>query len=88
MLVCVSTSKTLLNSVFKKAGQSIISEYKRQSTSRGPILLDGGHTEARKILFISWELEVERSNLIRAQQVYQLILFINKKKRTKFYLLF
>jgi len=68
-MVCVTTSATLLNSVLSKAGQSVASEYRQYAHQRKPVLLDGGFTLARKILFVPWELEIESSNTVKAQQV-------------------
>jgi len=74
-MVCVSTSATLLNSVLIKAGRSIISQYDQQSHSQYPILLDGGLTSARKILFVKWKFAVELSNTMAAQQVKNCIIY-------------
>jgi hypothetical protein len=73
-MVCVTTSVTLLNSVLAKAGESTISEYKRRSYSKEPVVLSGGLTLAKGILFVPWKLEVESSDSRRAQQVHHLIL--------------
>ncbi len=78
-MVCVTTSRTLLDAVLSRAGPSIISQYKEQYRSGKSVLLDGGATSARKILFVTWELEVESSNIINAQKVNNLILFIINK---------
>jgi hypothetical protein len=68
-MVCVTTSVTLLSSVLSKAGQSVASEYRQHAHSRDSVLLDGGYTLARKILFVPWKLEIESSNTMKAQQV-------------------
>jgi hypothetical protein len=73
-MVCVSTSITLLKSVLSRAGSSIKSEFNKLSQSENKILLDGGSTLARKILFVTWQLEVRSSDTIKAQKVIKLIL--------------
>lgn len=73
VIVCVTTSITLLNSILRKAGHSVRSEYERQSHSSNPILLDGGHIAARKILFIPWQQSVQRSTLTQDEKVHHLI---------------
>jgi hypothetical protein len=78
-MVCVTTSRTLLNAVLSRAGPSIISQFKEQYRPGKSVLLDGGTTSARKILFVPWELKVELSNTINAEKVNNLILFIINK---------
>jgi hypothetical protein len=60
---------TLLNSVLDQAGTSISRQYAKQSRSNNALLLDGGSTSAQKILFIAWELEVQSSDTLKAQNV-------------------
>jgi hypothetical protein len=74
-MVCVTTSVTLLDSVLKKAGPSVISEFGRRTSTSKPVLLKGGLTSAQQILFIPWKLEVESSNSTKAQKVHHMILF-------------
>jgi hypothetical protein len=70
---------TLLNSVLTQAGPSISRQYDKQSRLNKTLLLDGGSTSAQKILFIAWELEVQSSDTLKAQNVSNLIFFdINK----------
>jgi hypothetical protein len=78
MMVCVSTSYTLLDSVLSQAGQSIKSQYKDKCRSKNIILLDGGDTSAKQILFIAWELRVGSSDQTKAQRVNYLSSFKNK----------
>ncbi len=73
-MVCVTTSVTLLNSVLDRAGRSIEFEFKQRYHPAHILILDGGLTSARKILFINWEFAVESSNIIKAQQVKNKIL--------------
>jgi len=69
MVVCVTTSKTLLNIILDKAGSAIESEYKIKHRLNSNFVLDGGHIPVNKILFAPWELEVDKTNINRAQQV-------------------
>jgi hypothetical protein len=69
MIVCVTTSQTLLHNTLSKAGSSISTQYKQRSHLPHPIVLDGGQTSARKILFVPWELEVNKDSVTEAQQV-------------------
>ena len=69
----------VLNSVLSRAGQSLSSQYYKDSQSKSVVLLDGGSTLAQKILFVPWELNIQSSDKIKAQKVNYLILFdINK----------
>ncbi|CAF0723972.1 unnamed protein product [Adineta steineri] len=67
MMVCVTTSATLLSSVIAQAGSKVKSEYEERAKWDSTMLLDGGNTSARKIFFISWELEVRSANIMQAQ---------------------
>lgn len=73
-MVCVTTSATLVSSVLQKAGQSVMSEFGRRRSKSKPVLLNGGHTSAQKILFIPWEFEVGRADSTKAQKVRHVIL--------------
>ena len=73
LMVCVTTSKTLLNAVLFKAGQSIKALFDQQYNPPNPLLLDGGSTEARHILFAPWQLSAEQSDPTRDKQVYHSI---------------
>lgn len=69
LMVCVTTSKTLLHSILAKAGPSIEAQFQPYYTTLTPIILPGGHTQARKILFAPWKLTTERWDSIRDKQV-------------------
>ncbi|CAF4131196.1 unnamed protein product [Rotaria sp. Silwood2] len=68
MMVCVTTSITLLKNILYRAGSSIKSQYRERSYKTGDIILDGGLTKAQRILFVAWTEEVETSNIAQAQQ--------------------
>ena len=72
-MVCVTTSRTLLGSVLDRAGSSIRSQYER-SRSKNFVLTDGGRTSAKKILFVSWELEVRSPDTVKVQKVNKIVL--------------
>lgn len=69
MVVCVTTSKTLLNIILDKAGSAIESEYRINRRLKSSFVLDGGNIPVKKILFSPWELEVDKADIHRAQQV-------------------
>lgn len=75
MMVCVTTSVTLLDSVLRKAGPKTIAEYRQTPRSQNLIILDGGSTSAKNILFIAWELEVNSLNTQKAEQVTKEIIY-------------
>ncbi|UJR14273.1 hypothetical protein I4U23_001263 [Adineta vaga] len=68
VMVCVSTSITLLRSILARAGAQVNAEYNQHSQTKSTFFLDGGLTSARKILFIPWKLEVQSSDAFRTQQ--------------------
>jgi hypothetical protein len=84
-MVCVTTSVTLLNSVLDRAGRSIELEFKQRYYPAHSLILDGGLTSARKILFINWELAVESSNIMKAQQVKNKIIYKNNSNSISLY---
>ena len=70
MIVCVTTSVTLLNSVLKKAGHSVHKDFHQWSNSSDLTIFDGGNTRARRILFIPWHTSAKQSNPTQDEEVY------------------
>jgi hypothetical protein len=68
-MICVSTSNNLRESVLRRAGPKIESQYKDRFCSTDAILLDGGLTAARKILFVPWQTEIEEAETTNTQKV-------------------
>ncbi|CAF1185528.1 unnamed protein product [Rotaria sordida] len=68
MMVCVTTSGTLLKSVLSRAGPSIESEYRKMQHSTDDIILGGGSTKARQIICAAWKLEVHTSDISKIQK--------------------
>ena len=61
MMICISTSNNLRDSILRRAGPEIESEYKKSSKPDDALLLDGGLTKARKILFVPWQTETSKT---------------------------
>ena len=59
----------VLNSVLSRAGQSLSSQYYKDSQSKSVVLLDGGSTLAQKILFVPWQTEIEEAETTKNQKV-------------------
>ncbi|CAF5182239.1 unnamed protein product, partial [Rotaria sp. Silwood1] len=68
MMICVSTSNNLRDSVLRRAGHKIESQYKERYHPTDALLLDGGLTAARKILFVPWQTEIEEAEIIKTQK--------------------
>lgn len=69
MMICISTSNNLCESVLRRAGPKIQSDYKERYNQGDALLLDGGSTSARKILFVPWQTEIEEVETIKTQKV-------------------
>jgi hypothetical protein len=69
MMICISTSHNLRDSILRRAGPEIESQYKKSSKPDDALLLDGGLTKARKILFVPWQTEVEEAEITKTQKV-------------------
>jgi hypothetical protein len=61
MMICICTSNNLRDSILHRAGPEIESQYKRSVKSDDALLLDGGSTKARKILFVPWQTETTKT---------------------------
>lgn len=70
MMICISTSNNLRDSVLRCAGPSIESQYKSRYRPTDALLLDGGLTAARKILFVPWQTEIEEPEITKTQKVH------------------
>ncbi|CAF3313561.1 unnamed protein product [Rotaria socialis] len=68
MMICVSTSNNLRDSILRRAGIQIESQYKERYRPTDALLLDGGSTAARKILFVPWQTEVEQTETTKTQK--------------------
>jgi hypothetical protein len=62
MMICISTSNNLRDSILHRAGPEIESQYQRSAKLDDALLLDGGSTRARKILFVPWQTEIEETS--------------------------
>lgn len=74
-MICISTSNNLRDSVLRRAGRKIADLYQESSRSNDALLLDGGSTSARKILFVPWETDIDTKETIENKKV------IPKEKR-------
>jgi hypothetical protein len=68
-MICISTSNNLRDSVLRRAGPNIESEYKKRYRSNDALLLNGGSTKAHKILFVPWQTEIEETEETTTQKV-------------------
>ncbi|CAF3452342.1 unnamed protein product [Rotaria socialis] len=68
MIVCVTTSATLLRHVLTQAGSSIESQFLKVGNSTNDIILNGGSTKARHILFLPWYQEVQALQISKAHE--------------------
>ncbi|CAM4861251.1 unnamed protein product [Rotaria socialis] len=68
MIVCVTTSATLLRHVLTQAGSSIESQFLKVGNSTNDIILNGGSTKARHILFLPWYQEVQAWQISKAHE--------------------
>ena len=75
LMICISTSNNLRDSVLRRAGRKIADLYQESSRSNDALLLDGGSTSARKILFVPWETDIDTKETIENKKV------IPKEKR-------
>jgi hypothetical protein len=69
MMICVSTSNNLRDSILRRAGPTIEAQYKDLYNSKDALLLDGGLTAARKILFVPWQTEIEETDTEETKKV-------------------
>lgn len=74
-MLCVTTSITLLDSILNRAGSLTQSQYREKYRVTNNFIIDGGATSAKKILCVAWKLEVQKSDVFKAQQVYRRIFF-------------
>ena len=70
MMVCISTSNNLRLNVLHCAGPTIENEYRRLHASNDALLLDGGSTKAKKILFVPWETQIDQLDFDNIQKVF------------------
>ncbi|CAF0967945.1 unnamed protein product [Rotaria sordida] len=68
MMICVSTSNNLRDSVIRRAGHQIESQYKQRYHPTDALLLDGGLTAAKKILFVPWKTDIESRETIQTEK--------------------
>jgi hypothetical protein len=60
MMICISALNNWRESVLRHAGPQIESGYKKlYSSSDEALLLNGGFTKARKIIFVPWQSEMQ-----------------------------
>jgi hypothetical protein len=69
MMICISTSNNLRESVLRHAGPATESQFKDRYRPTDALLLDGGLTAARKILFVPWHTEIEITESNKTQKV-------------------
>ena len=69
MMICVSTSNNLRDTVLRCAGPKTESQYKNSACPTDALLVDGGLTAARKILFVPWLTEVDQTKTTKTQKV-------------------
>ncbi len=68
IMVCISTSNNLRDSILGRAGPEIESQYKESAKPDDALILDGGSTRARKILFVPWQTEIQETETTRTQK--------------------
>ena len=68
-MICISTSQNLRESVLHRAGNEISRSYEDRSQKNDALLLDGGLTSARKILFVPWETNINPKETISNKKV-------------------
>ena len=73
LMVCIKTSNTLRESVLRRAGAQLTAQYKNNQQSNDAILLDGGATAAKKILFVPWKTDLQQNDLTKIQKVFALL---------------
>jgi hypothetical protein len=67
-MICISTSNNLRDSVIRCAGAEIESQYKASVQPDKALILDGGKTKAKKILFVPWQTEIEETETTEIQK--------------------
>ena len=67
MMICISTSNNLRDSVLHRAGSKVQSLYRERSNGSDALVLDGGLTASEKILFVPWETDIQGKLLILSQ---------------------
>ncbi len=68
MMICISTLNNLRDSILGRAGPEIESQYKESAKPDDALILDGGSTRARKILFVPWQTEIQETETTRTQK--------------------
>jgi hypothetical protein len=68
MMICISTSNNLRDSILDRAGPEIESQYKQSAKSDDALLLNGGSTRAQKILFVPWQTEIQETETTKTQK--------------------
>ena len=68
-MICISTSQNLLDSVLHRAGQTVTHQYRTRSKPSDALLLEGGATKARKILFVPWKSDFDATDQSTIQKV-------------------
>lgn len=87
MMICISTSNNLRESVLRCAGHKTQSEYEDRYQPTDALLLDGGLTAARKILFVPWRTDIEETDKTKIQKVNTFMFFVQWKfSKIEFYL--
>ncbi|CAF1221473.1 unnamed protein product [Adineta ricciae] len=69
MMICISTSNNLRESVLRRAGPTVQKQYKERYCSDDALLVDGGLTKAEKILLVPWKTEIDRENISLSELV-------------------
>ena len=69
MMICISTSNNLRESVLRRAGSTVQKQYKERYCSDDALLVDGGATKAEKILLVPWKTEIDRKDIVNSLKV-------------------
>ena len=72
-MICVSTSYNLRENILRRAGHAVREQFNSRYRPIDALLLDGGATAAKKILFVPWQTDLQATDLPTAQQVKQTI---------------
>lgn len=78
-MICISTSNNLRECVLRRAGRQTIDSFEANSRPNDALILDGGSTAARKILFVPWETNVDTNETIQNQKVRLLFSLARKQ---------
>lgn len=72
-MICISTSYNLRKNVLQRAGRSVQEQFESRYRPANALLLDGGSTAAKRILFVPWQTDLQEIESTTARQVKETI---------------